>query len=114
MTTFRQIEAKFSSNCFICRTPLPKGSNVWWKKGHRVRCDECTPQEERALFGSVEARRRHASREADERRRTVLDSPFTRLDREDAETRELIERLEAATEPEAIHALIDAVLDTLR
>jgi hypothetical protein len=110
MDKFISIEAKYDSKCFICKRPLPEGTQVWWRKGDRVRCDEHTPHEMRSLFLRPDPERRKRQ-EAAERRDGLLGiRPFVRRDPDGIVDR-LLPDLERATEPDEINSLIDEIIE---
>jgi hypothetical protein len=106
MTRFREIESKFSSTCGGCGTPIAKGDGVWWKKGERVRCGDCTPREDRALFGDLGAQRREAARKRASLYLNERVLPFVRRDPTGAAA-PLIEQLRRAHSAEEINELVD-------
>jgi hypothetical protein len=112
MTRFREIVSKYDSSCGECGEVLAKGEGVWWKKGERVRCGDCTPDEERALWSDLASRASIAEREkADGRKYACLDLfPFIRKDKGGAAA-PLLERLRRTNDPAEIHALVDLIDD---
>jgi len=112
MTRFREIVSKYDSSCGVCGEALAKGDGVWWKKGERVRCDDCTPQEERALWSDLDSRARIAERKkADGRKNMYLDLfPFIRKDKDGAAA-PLLEQLARTSDSAEIHALVDLIDD---
>jgi hypothetical protein len=104
---FIEIETKFDSSCFVCRATLNKGDKVWWRKGDRVRCDECTPSEERRIMRSFVERR-----DSDARSRAsafVNLFPWKYRD-QDGEATELLEELKQARSYDEIEELIDRIV----
>jgi hypothetical protein len=106
MTRFREIESKFNSTCGGCGAPIAKGDGVWWKKGERVRCGDCTPREDRALFGDLDAQRRAAARKRASLYLNERVLPFVRRDPTGAAA-PLIEQLKKAYTADEINALVD-------
>jgi hypothetical protein len=112
MTRFRMIETKFDSKCLVCRTTLPHGTHVWWKKGHRVLCDECCPHEERSHFGSngFDPERQKRQLASDRKDAILRLFPFIRRDPEGAAVPLLAELVET-NEPDEINSLIDEIYE---
>jgi hypothetical protein len=104
---FREIDAKFDSSCFVCRDPLRTGSKVWWKKGERVRCDECTPQDERFVSTAFDERDANARK----RRDAFLEVFVWKFKNLDEEGKPLLEELRVARVADEIHGLIDEIVE---
>ncbi len=104
---YRQIETKFDSSCFICRESLRKGSKIWWKKGERVRCDDCTPLNERFTSTSFDERDMHARR----RRDAFLEVFIWKYRDPNEEAKPLLEELKGARIADEIHGLIDEIVE---
>jgi hypothetical protein len=101
-----EIETKFDSSCFICRKTLNKGDKAWWRKGDRVRCDECTPSEERRVDLFAKRRDSDALSRADA---FVQLFPWKYRDR-DGEATPLLEELKQARSYDEIEELIDRIV----
>jgi hypothetical protein len=103
---WRQIETKFDSSCFIDGKPLRRGSKCWWKKGERVRCDDCVPENERFVT-IYDERDMHARR----RRDAFLEVFVWKYRDPDEEAKPLLKELKGARLADEIHGLIDEIVE---